>query len=522
MLYIGNNKIIKGYIGDIPVTHVSFGNRALIKIEVFIEKRFTPKCTDFSVDPRSTIIIEYTSEGISKNDITVTYDEAFFTRNGDSFTLIAEGYSEIIYSVKGLSSVIIRVATSNINIYYATRTESSTIHTSPGRNFTLRDGVTLIPSNANENLSYSLDSPYAYQRDFDTFLLMGQGNFTAKYQGKYVSGDIQINSNPGSDSQLVLICKSTGTNSNSAVHSVQGASDDWWVTIQNYGDNVNTLIATATVFPTSFKLGDDTSARYLAKVDYLHTKNLTDMNWMFYGCSNLESIHFVGDASNVTNLNYTFGSCSKLTSLDLNSWNTSCVSNMSSTFNSCQALSSLDISQWNTSVVNDMSDMFNYCGSLTSLDLSSWDFSNVINTSYMFGDCTNLYDLYINNYNDSWNISNMCGMFYYCSCLSSIDLSYWYTYNLQDTSYMFYGCSNLYELYLNNFDMTQVYNTDEMFGDCSNLTYLHLDYCSYETVEKIITSSNFPEWNSGTIYCSNDVYNSGLTPPGYWTFEVVW
>ena len=520
MLYIGDNKIIKGYIGDIPVTHVSFGNRALIKLEVFIEKRFTPKCTDFSVDPRSTIIIEYTSEGISKNDITVTYDETFFTRNGDSFTLIAEGYSEIIYSVKGLSSVIIRVATSYNGRYYATRTESSTIYTSTGRNFTLSDGVTLIPSNANEELSYSFDSPYAYQRDNYTFLLMGLGNFTAKYQGKYVSGDIQINSGIG-DSQLVLICKSTRLIDTINVHSVQGASDDWWVTTQNYGDNVNTLIATATVFPTSFKLGDAFGSQYFAKVDYLHTKNLTDMNWMFYACDNLESIHFVGDASKVTNLNYTFGSCSKLTSLDLNSWDTSCVSNMSSTFNSCQALSSLDISQWNTSVVNDMSDMFNYCGSLTSLDLSSWDFSNVTNTSYMFGDCTNLYDLYINNYNDSWNISNMQGMFYYCSSLSSIDLSYWYTYNLQDTSYMFYGCSNLYELYLNNFDMTQVYNTDYMFGDCSNLQVLHLDYCSYETVEKIITSYNFPEWNSGTIYCSYDVYSS-LTPPGSWTLEPVW
>ena len=521
MLYIGDNKIIKGYIGDIPVTHVSFGNRALIKIEVFVEKRFTPKCTDFSVNPRSTIIIEYTSEGISKNDITVTYDETFFTRNGDSFTLIAEGYSEIIYSVKGLSSVIIRVATSESSRYYATRTESSTIYTSPGRNFTLRDGVTLIPSNANEELKYSLDSPYAYQRNFKTFLLMSQGNFTAKYQGKYVSGDIQINSNPGSDSQLVLICKSIDLVGSIGVHSIQGASDDWWVTIQNYGDNVNTLIATATVFPTRFKLGDTSNARYLAKVDYLHTKNLTDMSWMFHGCYNLESINFVGNASKVTSLYYTFSSCSKLTSLDLNSWDTSCVSNMSRVFSNCQALNSLGISQWNTSVVNDMSDMFNYCIGLTSLDLSSWDFSNVTNTSYMFSDCTNLYDLYINNYNDSWSISNMNSMFSGCSSLYSVDLSYWYTYNLQDTSYMFYGCSNLYELYLNNFDMTQVYNTDEMFGDCSNLQVLHLDYCSYETVEKIITSSNFPEWNSGTIYCSYDVYSS-LTPPGSWTFEPVW
>ena len=686
MLYIGNNKIIKGYIGDIPVTHVSLGNRSLIKLELNVEKTFTPKCTDFSVLPGSTIIIEYTSEGVSSSDITVTYDESFFTKDGDSFTLIAEGYSEITYNVKGLPSVVIRVATTELeadkgatldytsslpsypshidatyyissktynfsirskyvtassknetalwsysprnatcsgflkldmsdlkglfyisvtyssessssndtfkiymsessilntsvlntlvstwgnksnvtvkspsyskagsyylhfsstkkssygsdyllgikeikiihtretSVYPATQIESSTIYTSPGRNFTLSDGVTLIPSNANESLSYSFDSPYAYQRDDNTFLLMSQGNFTAKCQGRYASGDIQISSGPG-DSQLVLICKSTGENFNPTVHSIQGASNDWWDTIQNYGDNVNTLIATATVFPTSFKLGDTSNARYLAKVDYLHTKNLKDMSFMFYQCSNLESIRFVGNVSNVTDLSYTFGYCSKLTSLSLNDWDTSRISNMNSTFSDCSTLSNLEINLWNTSMVNDMNSMFSYCRSLTSLDLSSWDFSNVTNTSYMFRNCSSLYDLYINNYNDSWNISNMQSMFSDCSSLYSIDLSYWYTYNLQDTSYMFNNCSNLYEVYLNNFDMSQVWSTDCMFSGCSNLTYLHLDYCSYETVEKIITSSEFPEWNSGIIYCSSDVYNSGLTPPGCWTFEIVW
>ena len=528
MLYMGNNKIIKGYIGDIPVTHVSFGNRALIKIEVSIEKRFTPKCTDFSVNPRSTIIIEYTSEGISKNDITVTYDETFFTRNGDSFTLIAEGYSEIIYSVEGLSSVIIRVATgidmdNSLGIkykYYATRTELSTIYTSPGRNFTLSDGVTLIPSNANERLYYSFDSPYAYKRDPSTYLLMSQGNFTAKYQGKYVSGDIQINSGIGGDSQLVLICKSINLLNFVSVHSVQGASDDWWVTTQNYGDNVNTLIATATVFPTSFKLGDTSNAEYLAKVDYLHTKNLTDMSYMFYNCDKLESITFVGDASNVQNMSYMFSNCPVLTSINIDNWETSSAYNMSNMFDCCYALSSLNIGGWDVSSVNNMSYMFRSCSGLSSLDLSNWSTGCVNDMSYMFDSCSNLYDLYV-SYWDVSSVNNMSYMFCSCSGLSTLDLSNWYTYGLNDTSYMFYECSNLYELYLNNFDMSQVWSTDEMFYNCSNLQVLHLDYCSYETVEKIITSSSFPEWNSGTIYCSYDVYSS-LTPPGNWTLEPVW
>lgn len=528
MLYIGNNKIIKGYIGGILVTKVSLGNRELIKLEVAITKSFVPKCTDFSVKPGSTIIIEYTSEGVSKKDITVSYDETFFTRDGDSFTLIAEGYSEITYNIEGLPSVIIRVCTSSSpfgGVYYATQISTSTIYTSPGRNINLSDGVTLIPSNSNEEdkLKYSIDSPMAYKRDWNTYLLMASGNFTAKCQGEYVSSDIQIISSHGatSDSQLVLICKSTSLISSMEVHSVVGASDDWWVTVDNYGDNKGTLIATATVFPTSFKLGEKPSAQYLESVDYLHTKSLTDMNEMFYNCSILESINFIGDISNVTELNYTFHYCSKLTELNLNSWNTSRVNSMRGTFSNCSALINLEVGQWNTSCVKYMDSLFSSCTGLSSLDLSSWDFSSVSDTSYMFSDCTNLYDLYINNYNDSWQISNMQSMFSYCSNLSSIDLSNWYTYNLQDTSWMFAGCSNLYEVYLNNFDMSNVYNTDSMFSDCGNLTALHLDYCSYETVEKIITSSNFPEWNSGTIYCSSDVFYSGLTPPGYWTFEAV-
>jgi surface protein len=88
-------------------------------------------------------------------------------------------------------------------------------------------------------------------------------------------------------------------------------------------------------------------------------------------------------------------------------------------------------------------------------------------------------------------------------------------------SNMFSFCDNLTSLDLSNFDMSKTTNTGSMFSYCNKLHILRLDYCSVETVEKIITSSNFPEGNFGTIYCSEDVYNN-LTPPGSWTFEVVW
>ena len=469
MLYIGNNKIIKGYIGDIPVTHVSFGNRALIKLEVFVVKRFTPKCTDFSVDPRSTIIIEYTSEGISKNDITVTYDESFFTRNGDSFTLIAEGYSEITYNIDGLPSVIIRVATAVGTVYPATQivTESTQITPVVGTNFTI--DTALVPSNANEVITYTPDltSRYITKRNKNTFIVWGRINpFNIECEGKYVSNTVNVAIDYYSQAELVIVYTA---NAGNYYPKATDKASDWWETATSIGFTDYTAIITASTLPTTLKFDRIYQNMVIKSIDYIRTDNITDMSYMFEECYNLTSIGNLSVA------------------------NTSNVSNMFAMFRGCSVLSWLDLS-WNTYNVTDMGSMFENCSSLNELDVSSWNTSNVYNMQYMFSNCSNLY---------------------------SLDLSNWNTYNVNDMSYMFNGCSNLYELYLNNFDMSMYPLTDYMFSGCYNLTYLHLDYCSYDTVDKIINSTDFPVDNYGTIYCSEDVYNN-LTPPGSWMFEIVY
>ena len=203
----------------------------------------------------------------------------------------------------------------------------------------------------------------------------------------------------------------------------------------------------------------------------------------------------IWNAITVNNTDYhELFSNSNMSELDLSTLDTSNVTTMAFMFNNCNSLSYLNISNFNTGNVMAMNQMFYCCYLLNYLEISSWDVCNVTDMNSMFQDCG----------------------------LYSLDLSGWYnTYNVQDMSYMFSGCGSLSELNLSNFDMSSVYNTDDMFANCYCLSYLHLDYCSYETVEKIITSSNFPEGNSGTIYCSEDVYNN-LTPPGSWMFEIVY
>lgn len=59
------------------------------------------------------------------------------------------------------------------------------------------------------------------------------------------------------------------------------------------------------------------------------TSNVTDMEWMFYSCSSLQTLDLSSfDTSNVTNLLNTFCYCSSLQTLDLSSFDTSKVTEM--------------------------------------------------------------------------------------------------------------------------------------------------------------------------------------------------
>ena len=155
---------------------------------------------------------------------------------------------------------------------------------------------------------------------------------------------------------------------------------------------------------------------------YLNTSNVTDMQYMFEGCSSLTSLDVSSfDTSNVTEMDGMFGGCSSLTSLDISSFDTSNVTNMSGMFVGCSSLTSLDLNNFNTSNVVWMSSMFEGCSSLTSLDVSSFDTSNA-DLSYMFNGCSNLTSLDVSSF-DTSNVTNMSSMFYNCSSLTDLTLS---------------------------------------------------------------------------------------------------
>ena len=150
------------------------------------------------------------------------------------------------------------------------------------------------------------------------------------------------------------------------------------------------------------------------------TSGVTDVSWLFRGCSSLESLDVANwDVSKVEDFSYMFDGCSSLTALDLSEWDMSSAKKTRSMFYGCASLASLEVAQWNTSCVQDFNAMFENCKALTSLDLSGWDVSNVQDCSWMFGGCTSLRSLDVSGWAmRSWVKSDY--MFKDCSSLCSV------------------------------------------------------------------------------------------------------
>ena len=124
-------------------------------------------------------------------------------------------------------------------------------------------------------------------------------------------------------------------------------------------------------------------------MEYLDTRNVYDMGYMFYGCSNL-------------------------TNIDVTHFDTSNVVSMSNMFWGCSSLTSLDVTNFDTSNVHDMASMFYDCSNLTTFYLTNFDTSNVIAMDYMFSGCSSLTTIYCNN---TWSGASGDDMFKDCTSL---------------------------------------------------------------------------------------------------------
>ena len=226
-------------------------------------------------------------------------------------------------------------------------------------------------------------------------------------------------------------------------------------------------------------------------LEYLDTGLVTDMDYMFYNCSNLTNLDLNDwDTSKVTSLFGTFQGCTNLRTLEVSNWNTSEVTMMGSptpnfsyggVFQDCKNLIELNLNNWDTSNVVAMGYMFCGCSGLTSLNLNNFNTSKADNMMLMFKDCKNLKDLKIQSFNTS-SVTNMQSMFQGCSGLTNLDVSSFDTSSVTAMQSMFQGCSGLMNLDVSKFDTSSVTNMSGMFNSCSSLINLDLSNFNVEKV----------------------------------------
>lgn len=289
----------------------------------------------------------------------------------------------------------------------------------------------------------------------------------------------------------------------------QGVETPNWKEFQN--------VITKVVFDESFNQARPTTClrwfqncsnlETIKDLQYLNTSKVTDMAYMFNGCSKLGSLDLSNfNTEKVQHMRYMFAGCNLLTSLNLSNFKTADVRNMNSMFNDCQNLTSLDLSNFNTAKVTDMNNMFYNCHNLISLDLSKFNTAKVQQMYHMFFNCQNLKSLDLSSFVTK-SVVSMEGMFDNCMNLTSLDISNFKTGRVTNMDLMFSYCENLKTIYSDNFDLSSHPTSDRMFNNCPALK----GFIGYDPNIKKADGANYKTGYFTKLVCKNGSDKIGAT-----------
>ena len=160
-----------------------------------------------------------------------------------------------------------------------------------------------------------------------------------------------------------------------------------------------------------FRLSSNTNKNKLVKVLGANTSTVTDMDYMF-GKSNYEGNTALNevtlfDTSNVTTMQYMFAGCSSLQSIP--AFVLTSVGNIQNIFEDCTSLSTISVT--NTDNIVNMSYAFRNTAVTSIPDI---DTSNATDMKFMFCDCNKLMDISLSNKFVFTNVTTVQNMFKDC------------------------------------------------------------------------------------------------------------
>lgn len=204
-------------------------------------------------------------------------------------------------------------------------------------------------------------------------------------------------------------------------------------------------------------------------------ENVTSAKSMFSGCSSLKKLTFPKKVNpgKLESMASIFKYCSSLTSIDLSGWNLNNVTSMESLFQYCSGLTSVALPKVTSKKIQNMQRMFSGCSSLTSIDLSGWNVENVTDMGDLFYDCSNLKALNLSGWTPK-SLTKIYRMFLNCTSLENINLSGWNLENMTEIQYMFSGCTSLKTVDLSNWKTPKLSVLGRLINGCGSLTYANL------------------------------------------------
>ena len=155
----------------------------------------------------------------------------------------------------------------------------------------------------------------------------------------------------------------------------------------------------------------------------------------------------------------------------------------------------IDLTDVNWSSVENMDEFlyginFNKCNSFIGLEnLDTSNVTTMYRTFYQFISATD--DKQFNYNLSKWNtskVTNMEGMFYQCSKLTTLDVSGWDVSKVTNMKEMFFYCDGLTTLNLSGWDVSNVTNMDSMFGACSKLKTFILKNMPNDSMFKLLAN----------------------------------
>ena len=241
--------------------------------------------------------------------------------------------------------------------------------------------------------------------------------------------------------------------------------------------------------PTNFRafaINNGTDRSRLIDVKEWGNVAWTSMQNAFNGCNNLNiTASDIPNLAGVTDMSFMFYGCSILNGpVNINSWNTASVTNMIYMFYEASAFNQ-NIGTWNTATITNMSSMFAFTSAFNQ-NISAWNTAAVTSMNFMFA-----YSSRFNQNINSWNtatVTNMAGMFYGARAFNQ-NIGSWNTAAVIDMNSMFYLAS-AFNQNIGSWNTAAVTNMSYMFNSA------------------IAFNQNIGSWNTSAVTNMSYMFNS--------------